>query len=786
MIPIYMSEYNVTYSIFSILIALSASIICFDIALNLIPKLPRRFGTLWTFIAAFTFSLGTKTAFIIGIAGLLESSTLRFQLLGVVISFFIMFVTDSLGLMLLLKKKTSYVEAAVLFTLGNSVTYFTLIMSNNIFTMSIFNGWFLLSVLICFILSMMSSYMFKKELQKDHHTKRGYTGVLFGISIIGLQHLSMRGLLQVLPSDNEINIGDIVAPFLLLSVFLFMFIAFIGNMYQQKLNTEQRKLKKQERSFRSLYELNPLAIIIMDVAGVIVDINRAAEGLAGMKKEDILGKHFIKFVPEEEHVFAKQQFAKALAGGVVEYEIHMYNTSSTVSDLFVRNIPITVDDSIHGIYGMIKDITDQKRNMEKVQFMAYHAPLTNLPNKRKLTEDVAKKITNHTPFSLVYLDLNEFKKTNDRYGHLAGDAVLVEVANRLKTIEEDVVAYHIGGDEFTVTLPYVTYEEIEKIADRIAETIRMPIMYDEFILEVFASIGVARFPFDGRTIEELLQKADLAMYASKEHGQSKLVFYHDTLLKNVEERFLLEQDLKEALEKHEFEVYYQPQLELQTGKLKGAEALLRWNHPVRGMMSPYVFIHVLEETGLIVDVGEWVISQVFESICSWIKKGYDFQQISLNISAIHFEKESLYHFIKETAKGDDALLHHLDIEITESALLDLAKSVKSVRQLKKLGIIISLDDFGTGYSSLSVLHQLPIDCLKIDRSFIENLDEESKVLIRMIIQMSNHLNVKVVAEGIETKEQLDFLIQEGCTYGQGYYFGKPLPKDEFERTWLKK
>src|SRR5690606_29378969 len=255
--------------------------------------------------------------------------------------------------------------------------------------------------------------------------------------------------LQVLPSDNQINIGDIVAPFLLLSVFLFMFIAFIGNMYQQKLNTEQRKLKKQERSFRSLYELNPLAIIIMDVAGVIVDINRAAEGLAGMKKEDILGKHFIKFVPEEEHVFAKQQFAKALAGGVVEYEIHMYNTSSTVSDLFVRNIPITVDDSIHGIYGMIKDITDQKRNMEKVQFMAYHAPLTNLPNKRKLTEDVAKKITNHTPFSLVYLDLNEFKKTNDRYGHLAGDAVLVEVANRLKTIEEDVVAYHIGGDEFT-------------------------------------------------------------------------------------------------------------------------------------------------------------------------------------------------------------------------------------------------------------------------------------------------------------------------------------------------
>ncbi|WP_099354521.1 putative bifunctional diguanylate cyclase/phosphodiesterase [Fredinandcohnia onubensis] len=434
---------------------------------------------------------------------------------------------------------------------------------------------------------------------------------------------------------------------------------------------------------------------------------------------------------------------------------------------------------------MIKDISEEKRNLEKVQFMAYHAPLTNLPNKRKLSEDMAKNMSEEIPFSLVYLDLNEFKKTNDRYGHLAGDAVLVEVANRLRETKDHGSAYHIGGDEFAVAFPVVEKEKLKKMTIQIADKIRLPITYQEFTLEVFASIGIARFPFDAKTIEELLQKADLAMYASKENDGSDIVFYHETLLKKVEERFQLEQDLKEALEKKQFELYYQPQFDIQTGIFRGAEALLRWNHPKKGMVSPDVFIHVLEETGLIVDVGEWVITQVLESIHTWADAGFTFGKISVNISAKHFEKQNLFRFIQDVNAGGAACLNSLDIEITESALLNLEKSIDHVLQLKKLGISISLDDFGTGYSSLSVLHQLPIDCVKIDKSFIKDFKKESKSIIRMIIQMSNNLNVKVVAEGIETKEQLDFLIQEGCSFGQGYYYSKPLPKAEFERKWLR-
>ncbi|MCC3356165.1 putative bifunctional diguanylate cyclase/phosphodiesterase [Bacillus sp. REN16] len=567
---------------------------------------------------------------------------------------------------------------------------------------------------------------------------------------------------------------------------LLLVIVLLVNRYNRKLLTEQRKFNKQERYFRPLYELNTVAIIMTDPTGVIIDLNRASEKLAEMNRNEILGLHFNHFLPEHEQEATKQRFERVLAGEVVEYEVQIYNSAGEMIDVFIRNIPITVEDKIHGIYGMINDITEQKRNLEKIQFMAYHAPITNLPNKRKLSEDVAEMLAKRIPFSLIYLDLNEFKKTNDRYGHLAGDFVLTTVANRLREKDDQGVAYHIGGDEFAITLPEVQFEAIEKIATAIADEIRLPITYQEFVLEVFASIGIARFPFDAESIEELLRKADLAMYASKEHGGSELVFYHETLLQKVEERFKLEQDLKEALEKHEFEMYFQPQFEIQTGRLRGAEALLRWNHPEKGILSPDVFIHVLEETGLIVDVGEWVITEALGLICSWTEAGYDFGKISVNISAKHFEKQSLYHFIQEVNEGDAACLERLDIEITESALFNMEKSIDSVYQLKKLGISISLDDFGTGYSSLSVLHQLPIDYLKIDRSFIQNFNTDSKILIQMIIQMSNNLNVKVVAEGIETNEQLTFLINEGCTYGQGYYFSTPLPKAEFEEKWLKK
>ncbi len=786
MISLFMSNHNIIYALFSILIALTASIVCIDIVLNLIPKLPKRAGTLWTIIAAVTISLGIKTAYIIGFTGLLDSDSLPFHIHGLVVSFVIILITSFLGLNLLLNRNISYFESGIFITLGSCATYFILIITNKMLTLSLNNLWVILGVLACLIFNIVGSFLVKRELEMRSSSKKSWIGVMFGLSIISLLLLSLIGLYQVSPHEIHFHRGTRFAPFLLLNVFMFMLIAFVGNWYQKKLQAEQSKLKNQEHYYRSLYELNPNAIIILDVNGIIINLNQSVERLALMKEADIIGTHYKNFVPDHALSFLNQQLERAFLGEVVEFETQIYNSAGEVIDVEIRNIPIALENGIQGIYCVIKDVTNEKRYMEKIQFMAYHAPLTNLPNKRKLYDDVIENVKKQIPFSLVYLDLNEFKKTNDLYGHLAGDAVLIEVANRLKESDNDGVAYHIGGDEFAVTLPVVTHEPILKIVQRIAYEVRRPINYHEFTLKVYASFGIARFPYDTNSIEELLQKADLAMYASKEQEGLDFVFYNETLLKKVEERFQLEQDLKKALENQEFEVYYQPQIEISTGKLHGAEALLRWNHPEKGMISPAFFIQTLEETGLIVDVSEWVIAQALESICTWVRAGYDFQHISVNVSAKHLEKQNLYHTIRDATNGDDTLLSRLDIEITESALLNIEKSIETVQQLKKLGINISLDDFGTGYSSLSVLHQLPIDCLKIDRSFILNLTEESKVLIRLIIQMSNYLNVKVVAEGIETKEQLAFLQAEGCAYGQGFYFSKPIPKAEFEEKWLKK
>ncbi|WP_010677117.1 EAL domain-containing protein [Bacillus timonensis] len=784
MISIFMSEYNISYTLFSIFIALTSSIICFDIALNIVPKSNKQIGVLWAILAAFTFSLGTKTAFLVGISGLIESSTLGFRVPGVALSFTILFATSFLGIILLIKRTMPFIVAGILFTIGSSAAYFIISISNNTFFLSFSNKWFLLGVFSCFLFSTVGSFFFKKELRNNTPSKKWFVGLFFGISIIVLHHTSTKGL-KLMIVGHPFS-GGVIVPYLLLSVYLFMFIAFLGNRYHQKLQAEQLKWRSQERYYRSLYELNPLAIIMLDPSGKVININEMAERVAMMDKKEVLGKHFSCFLPEHVVAFTNQQFETALTGEVVEYEIQMYNASGEIIDVYVRNIPIALDNQIHGIYGMIKDITEEKRNMEKVQFMAYHAPLTNLPSKRKLVEDVSDKIGNRIPFSLIYLDLNGFKKTNDRYGHLAGDAVLKEIAKRLKENDNDGVAYHIGGDEFAITLPVVNYAEIETIVDALSKVIRQPITFHDFTLMVFASIGIARFPDDAKSMEELMQRADLAMYASKEHGRGELVFYHETLLKRVEERFLIEQDLKQALKNQEFEIYFQPQVEIRTGKLHGAEALLRWNHPQKGMLQPEVFIHVLEDTGLIVDVSEWIISQVLDSIHTWANAGCLFNHISVNVSAKHFEKHSLFNFIQDANKGSEICLQRLNIEITESVLINLDKSIESVKQLKKLGISISLDDFGTGYSSLSVLHQLPIDCLKIDKSFIKNFNTDSKILIQMILQMAKKLNVEVVAEGIETKQQLTFLIKEGCTYGQGYYFSKPLPRAEFEQKWLKK
>ncbi|MFS0864638.1 EAL domain-containing protein [Fredinandcohnia sp. 179-A 10B2 NHS] len=911
MIPLLAVKYNLAYFIFSLFIAFSSSIVCFGMVINILPRTTKLTRFLWLLLASFTLGLGTWTTHFIGIRAMKHLSIMAFNIPILVASLVVIIITSFIGIIILHRSSHSYITAGITFAIGISAMHYLGMYAYHTLFISITDKWFLTGVLLGTLLSCIGCYLFSRANRQEFEYNTAITiGVWIGFSIAAIHYISMNGNEYVITNDSAhvININEIVS-FVILSVLLLMVIGILTTYYQQKLFSQNDKLRNQELYYKSLYDLNPDAIIMMDTNGVINKLNEAAEILSGYKISEVLGTSFHRFIYDKDMGYLNRQFQRALDGKVVESEVKMYTRKGELRDIFVKTIPIEVESKVVGVYGVIRDITDFNKNlaalqdaesryrsiveesfvgvfviqneriifanammgtmfgyhvdellkltywdiiaeedhdylrhrisnrikdnrkfehyelrgkqkngdyfyikahssetsyntepaimcsvvdvteqvtsMEKVEFMAYHDPLTNLPNQRKLVADLTELVENSIPFSLIFLDLNEFKKTNDRYGHLAGDEVLRVVAKRITDTNHGKKAYHIGGDEFVIYYPTIENETVKEAANQIAQRIRQPILYENYELQVYASLGVANYPHDAKTIKDLLRRADLAMYASKEKQGSELVFYQENLLAAVEERFLLEQDLKEALEKKQFELFYQPQVDIHTGKLSGAEALVRWNHPTKGLLPPAQFIHVLEETGLIIDVGEWVIAEVFKAIRQWEDEGLYIPGVSVNISAKHFDKHNLYQAIQDTNKEHQSCLKKLDVEITESAMIDLEKSIDTLQKLKEIGVSISLDDFGTGYSSLSVLHRLPIDCVKIDRSFIKNFDKDSKVVIQMILNLAKNLHVKVIAEGIEKKEQIDFLIKEGCDFGQGYYYSMPLPKREFEEKWLK-
>ncbi|MFT4416294.1 EAL domain-containing protein [Fredinandcohnia humi] len=902
---------NIIYIIFSIFIALSSAIVCFKMVLNIIPKAPKKWKKYWLILASFTLGLGTWTGQFIGITAFQYDTSLSFHLPILITSIAVVMLTSIIAIIVLVFHRGAFLLAGLLFSIGISTMHYLYMYSHHALTISITDRHLIIAVLIGTILNCIGCYIYKIESIKEYGQRSGSNvGIFVGLSSVALYYISMSvPTYQHFHFENEVNLENILI-FVVLGVFLLIIVGIITTYYQQKLFKHIDKLKNQELYYKSLYDLNPDAIIMTDLNGIIIKLNEATESLSGYKSKDVLGKTFHHFIYEPDLHYIVGQFQKAITGEIVESELKLRKSTGEIIDIYCKSIPIKVDDLVVGVYGVIRDITTNKRNlaalqnaesryrsiveesfvgvfivqneriifvnsmmstlfgysiedflqlsfwdivaeedhdylrvritnrikdnrsfehyelrgkrrngeffymkahssemsynnepaimcsviditdqvesMKKVEFMAYHDPLTNLPNHRRLHEDLTEKIRKKEPFSLIFIDLNEFKKTNDRYGHLAGDAVLQEVAKRLYKTDYDIVSYHIGGDEFAIVTTSVDNFYLKEMTSSVATSIRKPIPYENYSLQVYASFGVATYPQDAGSITELLRRADLAMYASKEKGKSKLVFYQSKLLAEVEERFQLEQDLKEALEKKQFVLYYQPQFNLQTKAFSGAEALIRWNHPQKGILPPGVFIDVLEETGLIIDVGEWVICEVIKTVRAWESKGYYLPRISINVSSRQFEKQNLYKLIKQANQGEHTCIRKIDLEITESAMINLEKSVETLTSLKKLGVNISLDDFGTGYSSLSVLHQLPIDCVKIDRSFIQDLNQDSQNVIQMILNLAKKLDVKVVAEGIETKEQLDFLLKEGCDYAQGFYFSKPLSKQEFEEKWLIK
>jgi diguanylate cyclase (GGDEF)-like protein len=431
-----------------------------------------------------------------------------------------------------------------------------------------------------------------------------------------------------------------------------------------------------------------------------------------------------------------------------------------------------------------------KAYQEKLQYNAYHDSLTGLPNRLSLYESLSTYMTDYPDrkVALLFIDADNFKFINDTMGHEFGNQLIINMGNNLSKLSDSPhTVYRIGGDEFICCCyGFNKIQEIEEYAEKIMQNLKMPFEINENTLHITVSIGISTYPLNGSTVASLMQCADIAMYRAKELGKNKYVFYNYTMQGFVTRRMIIEKHLRSAIHNDEFQVYYQPQIDIESHRITGFEALIRWNNPELGFVSPLDFIGISEETHLIIPIGEWVLRNACILIKQLLEKGYTELTISVNVSIVQLLQKEFVGMVQQVLASMDIAPKHLELEITESIMMESFDTIgNKLNQLKGIGVKIALDDFGKGYSSLSYLKQLPIDTLKIDKTFIDDIiDEKDNVsLTDMIVKIGCKMGMTVLAEGVETQEQYDYLARNSCHKIQGYLISKPMPQQEVIRFY---
>ena len=434
---------------------------------------------------------------------------------------------------------------------------------------------------------------------------------------------------------------------------------------------------------------------------------------------------------------------------------------------------------------VLYDITERKEAEREIEYMAYHDPLTGLANRLMLHDRIGHALArvrrSEAQLALLYLDLDRFKIINDSLGHACGDELLRQIAQRLlRSVREDDTVARLSGDEFMVLLEDA--KRPEQVAEKIRLALGSPYRVHNQELVVSSSIGLSYFPADGEDADILIRHADTAMYHAKQAGRNRVQAYQSEMGVRFDERVRLEQELHRALESKEFRLHYQPQVDTYSGKIVGAEALLRWQHPVRGLIPPVEFIPVLEECGLIESVGEWVLHEACKQACAWHASGLPHLVMAVNLSGRQFDRGDLVGYVERLLETSGLDPHCLELEITETILMETRTDAPAaLRALKRLGVRVAVDDFGTGYSSLSYLKHFAVDRLKIDRSFVREVprDDDDVAIVRAVLAMAQALRLEVMAEGVETQVQLDFLREHHCGLLQGYLFSPPVDAKQF-------
>lgn len=572
--------------------------------------------------------------------------------------------------------------------------------------------------------------------------------------------------------------------------------AMLGNMYNDMADVvanERASLAESESRLRALVESVADGIVTINEQGEIESFNAAAERMFGYPAQEVIGKNINIMMPDSSRALHNASFARYLKTNQARI---VGKGPQEVKGLSKNGVEIPMELAIsemflHGrrlFIGILRDISERVKSREYVDFLAYHDPLTRLPNRarflERLQDAMAAVADKDSLLAILFVDLDRFKDINDSLGHAVGDELLKQVGKRLLecTRVGDTVARQ-GGDEFTIILGNLTHvREAHSIAALIQKQITRPFNIKGYELYTSCSMGIAVYPSDDVTPLELIKDADTAMYRAKERGRNRFEFFAQEMKSRVVSRFEYERLLRGAIERDEFRLHYQPLVDLTTGEILGVEALLRWHHPTEGLVSPEDFIPVLEETGLIVSVGEWIFRTAGAQCAKWHKQGYPLR-VAINLSAHQFHQERFVQHTREIFEQHKVPLEYITLEITESVLMeDTVRAAQILKAFKAMGLRIAIDDFGTGYSSLSYIKRFPIDVVKIDRSFVNDVPDnaDDNALITAIIVMTHSLGLQVVAEGVETPAQEAFLQRNNCDVVQGFYYAKPMVAHELD------
>ncbi|ANU26753.1 putative bifunctional diguanylate cyclase/phosphodiesterase [Planococcus versutus] len=576
---------------------------------------------------------------------------------------------------------------------------------------------------------------------------------------------------------------------LLLGIALF----FIYYRYCQKLKLSIRSAESEQK-FQSVFDSTSDAVVVANQQGTILQWNSGAEIIFNYSKGEALGANIEIIVPDSLLKDHRTRFQHYLETGVSDSNgkrVELVGRRKDASELPIE-VSLSTWRTEKDIYfsSIIRDISERKETEKKVNHLVYRDTLTGLPNRRLFNDQLFLTLEqlreSDQQLSLLSIDLDHFKLINDTYGHCTGDQILVEVANRLQSIAqtEDIVS-RISADEYVLLLPNTDAINATIHAKKVLELFEQPFQLQQEKLFVTPSIGISVYPSDGVDLDSLTKNADIALYEAKNKGKNNYQFFTEEMNQLILRKSKLATDMRKGLEHNEFFVHYQPQMDISTEKIVGVEALVRWVHPELGPVSPAEFIPIAEDTGSIVFIGEFVLRQACLQNKAWQTAGLPHFRVAVNISSHQFSQCNLTETVCAALSAAELDAKYLELELTESIIQSSPLAVTTMQKLKLMGIHLSIDDFGTGYSSLRYLKLFPVNTLKIDQCFIRNVinDPKDAALVDTIVKMAENLELNVIAEGVETAEQFQFLKQKNCNQAQGYYFNRPLPPEEIERLY---